>query len=202
MTADSTPRLRADARRNRDQIMAAAKAVFAELGPDVPMDEIARRAGVGVGTLYRRFPDRDALLKAVIEESLAAVLADARAGSAEEPTAWDALVRFMGRSREMRLSVRLAMASPPGWTRIVGEPQVRQFRDDMMAVLTDIVRRAQDEGALRGDVGPDDVAVLLSLLLHRLPGDSDAVAERMLERALVVILDGLRARPGTPLPRG
>jgi AcrR family transcriptional regulator len=200
MTVEPETRLRADARRNRDQIMAAAKAVFAELGPDVPMEEIARRAGVGVGTLYRRFPDRDALIRAVAQENFGAVLDDARAATAEESTAWDALVRLMGRSRDLRLSVRLAVLSPPAWVAIRDDPRTQQFRDGIMAVLDNLVRGAQAEGALRTDVGPGDVAALVSLLLRRVPADNDDMAELILERALVLILDGLRARPGSPLP--
>lgn len=200
MTVQPKTRLRADARRNRDQLMAAAKAVFAELGPDVPMEEIARRAGVGVGTLYRRFPDRDTLIRAVARENYGAVLDDARAATAEEPTAWAALVRLMARSRDLRLSVRLAVLSPPAWAAIRDDPQTQQFRDGIMAVFDDLVRGAQAEGVLRTDVGPGDVAALVSLLLRRVPTDNDDMAELILERALVLILDGLRARPGSPLP--
>jgi AcrR family transcriptional regulator len=197
MTAQPPARLRADARRNRDQILAAAKAAFAELGPDVAMEEIARRAAVGVGTLYRRFPDRDALIRAVARENFGTVLDEARAATAEEPTAWDALVRLMGRSRELRLSVRLAVLSRSAWAAIRDDPETGRLRDGIMAVLDDLVRRAQAEGALRPDVGTGDVAALLSLLLRRVPADSDETADLILERALVLILDGLRALPDT-----
>src|SRR5881227_3330880 len=91
MTADPDTTLRADARRNRDQILAAARSIFAAQGPEVPMEEIARAAGVGVGTLYRRFPDRDALIRAVAVENFERVLTDARAAAKEEPSAWLAL---------------------------------------------------------------------------------------------------------------
>ncbi|WP_041259654.1 helix-turn-helix domain-containing protein [Pseudofrankia inefficax] len=87
MATGPETRLRADARRNRDRIIATAKLAFADDGPDVPMEEIARLAGVGVGTLYRRFPDRDALVVAVVRDSLATALARARTAvaEAEEP---------------------------------------------------------------------------------------------------------------------
>jgi AcrR family transcriptional regulator len=164
------------------------------------MDEIARRAGVGVGTLYRRFPDREALIRAVAQQNFGAVLDDARAATAEEPTAWAALVRLMGRSRDLRLSVRLAVLSPRAWVAIRDDPQTRQFRDGIMAVLDDLVRGAQAEGMLRADVGSGDVAALVSLLLRRVPAADDEMAELILERALILILDGLRAHPGSPLP--
>jgi AcrR family transcriptional regulator len=200
MRAEPETRLRADARRNRDQIIAAAKAAFAEEGPEVPMEEIARRAGVGVGTLYRRFPARERLIRAIAQENFGSVLDDARAAAAEEPTAWDALVRLMGRSRDLRLSVRLAVLSPPAWAAIRDDPLTRQFRDGIIAVIDDLVRRAQADGVLRADIGSGDVAVLVSLLLHRVPVADGPTAELILERALIVILDGLRAYPGTPLP--
>src|SRR3954451_21088828 len=145
MTVEPETRLRADARRNRDQILAAAKIVFAEHGPDVAMEEIARRAGVGIGTLYRRFPDRDALIRAVAQENFGAVLDEARAAAAEEPTAWDALVRLMVRSRDLRLSVRLAVLSPPTWAVIRDDPRTREFRDGLVAVIDELVRGAQAE---------------------------------------------------------
>lgn len=77
MTTDATPRLRADARRNRDRIIAAARTVFTERGTEVPMEEIARAAGVGTGTLYRRFPDRDSLISAVGQDVFQRVLEEA-----------------------------------------------------------------------------------------------------------------------------
>src|SRR5690349_16231486 len=97
MTAEPET-LRADARRNREQIIAAAKKMFLEFGPDVPMEEIARGAGVGVGTLYRRFPDREALIRAVARDNFEVVLAEARTVAAEEPSAWQAIVRLLTRS--------------------------------------------------------------------------------------------------------
>src|SRR5437899_10452686 len=83
-TADRRP-LRADARRNREQLMAAARDVFVELGPDAPLDEIARRAAVGIATLYRRFPDRESLMRAVILDVLVRVGHEARTAETEEP---------------------------------------------------------------------------------------------------------------------
>lgn len=199
MTADAEVRLRADARRNRDQIIAAAKVMFAEEGPEVPMEEIARRAGVGVGTLYRRFPDRDALIKAVAQDNFAQVLTEAEAAESEEPTAWEALVRLLSRSRALRLSVQLALLSPQAWATIRDDPQTQRFRDEIMAVLDRIVAGAQQEGELRPDVGSGDVAVLVSLLLKRVPAPQDS-ADVVTDRVLALMLDGLRARPGTPLP--
>jgi AcrR family transcriptional regulator len=192
--------MRADARRNRDQIIVAAKQMFLEFGADVPMEEIARQASVGVGTLYRRFPDREALIRAVAQDNFGMVLAEARAAAVEEPSAWDALVRLLSRSRELRLTVRLALLSPLVWTIVRDDPKTGEVRDQIMAVLDDLVRAAQAEGTLRKDVGTGDVAVVCSVLLRRLHIGQHESADMILDRALVLILDGLRARPGTPLP--
>ncbi|OXM73785.1 MULTISPECIES: TetR/AcrR family transcriptional regulator [Amycolatopsis] len=198
MTASET-RLRADARRNRDQIVAAARQVFAAAGPDVPMEEIARTAGVGVGTLYRRFPDREALIRAVARESFAQVLADAREAAAEEPTAWDALVRLAGRSHQLQASVQLALVSERAREILKGDRQTAEFRDALLAELDAIVRAAQAEGSVRADIGTGDVAILLSLVLRR-PSAVDDPTLLASERVAVLMLDGLRARPGSPLP--
>jgi AcrR family transcriptional regulator len=200
MTADPEVRLRADARRNRDQILAAAKAMFARQGPDAPMEEIAREAGVGVGTLYRRFPDRQALIRAVAQDNFAAVLAETRAAVAAEATAWDALVRIVRQSRELQLSVQLAILSPLARSIIRDDPITGKFRHELLETLDSVVRAAQAEGALRLDVGPGDVAALLSLLLARIPMLPAGPPWLASERALGLMLDGLRAQPGTELP--
>ena len=200
MTTQPQARLRSDARRNRDQIVAAAKLLFVESGTDLPMEEIARRADVGVGTLYRRFPDRDSLIRAVAEDGLRGVVDDARAAQAEEPTAWAALVRLLRHSPNLRLMIRLALLSERAWTAVRQDPQLGRFRRDIMAVLDELVVGAQAEGALRADVGSGDVVALISLLLRPATAGSEALAATLLERALVVMLDGLRARPGSPLP--
>jgi AcrR family transcriptional regulator len=200
MTADPDARLRADARRNRDQILAAAKTMFVEQGPDVPMEEIARRAGVGVGTLYRRFPDREALIRAVAQDNFALVLAESHAAAAEEPSAWDALVRLLSRSRELRLSMQLALLSPLAWAIIRDDSETQRFRSSILEVLDNIVQAAQEEGTLRKDVGTGDIAVVLTLLLRRPPAAVDETAEMVAERVRTLLLDGLRARPGGSLP--
>jgi AcrR family transcriptional regulator len=199
MTADSTTRLRADARRNRDQIVAAAKQCFAAHGPDVPMEEIARAAGVGVGTLYRRFPDREALIRAAARDSFGNALAEVRAAVAEEPTAWQALVRFLHQSRELRLTVQLAMASP-AQTVLQGDAEIGELRRAMIEVLDGVVHAAQAAGTLRADIDTGDVAMMFMLLVRQKPVADEAAAQLVPERCMALMLDGLRARPGTTLP--
>jgi AcrR family transcriptional regulator len=199
MTVDPEARLRADARRNRDQILAAARRMFAEQGPDAPMEEIAREAGVGVGTLYRRFPDREALIRAVARENFAVVLTETRAAVAEEPTAWEALVRVVRQSRALQLSVQLAILSPLAGAIIRDDPDTRKYRRELLETLDGLVRAAQSEGTLRRDVGTGDVTALLSLLLRRVQ-PKDGSAGMAAERALVLMFDGLRAQSGSTLP--
>src|ERR1700687_1419601 len=96
--------LRADARRNRQQVLAAATEVFVEQGADAPLDDIARRAGVGIATLYRRFPDREALWRAVALDVTARTAHEALAAELEEADPFDGLARYMHRSLDLRIS--------------------------------------------------------------------------------------------------
>lgn len=200
MAADGVDReLRADARRNQAQILDSAKRVFAQRGPDLPMEEIARHAGVGVGTLYRRFPDRDDLIRAVARESFTAVLADARAAVAEEPTGWAALERLARGSRELALTLQLALLSARAWAVISADRATQKLRNEFLRLLERVVRAAQAEGSLRDDVGFTDVVVVLSLLL-RPPPVVDEKAPIASQRAMALLLDGLRTEPGGTLP--
>lgn len=199
MTAEPGLRLRADARRKRDQIVAAAKLMFGQQGPGAPMEDIARRAEVGVGTLYRHFPNRQALIRAVAQDNFAAVLAETRDAAAAEPTAWQALERVVSHSRELALSVQLAVGSPLARTIIRDDPTTRQIRHELLETLDTVVMAAQREGALRPDVGTGDVAMLLSLLLARTP-EAGGPAWMGSERAMALMLDCLRARAHSPLP--
>lgn len=203
---DGETPLRADARRNRDQIIAAARAIFAAQGPDVPMEEVAREAAVGVGTLYRRFPHREALIRAVARDNFSRMLTQARDAVAEEPTAWDALVRLLRPSSELELSSQLAMHSPVAWAVIRDDPTTHRFRDAMFDTLNEVVHAAQAEGSLRTDVDTGDVTILISLLLRRMRNNSGSTTTLATERALGIMLDGLRAPgrarlPGRPLTR-
>ncbi len=199
MTAGPEVGLRADARRNRNQILVAARRMFAEAGPDVPMEEIARQAGVGVGTLYRRFPDREALIRAVARESLVDVADEARRAAEEESSAWAALVRLVRHSQQLQVIVRLALLSSRAREVLRDDAETQRSCRAVLAALSEIVRAAQDEGTLREDVGAGDVAVLFSLLLKQTPA-VNVPTGFVTERAFALMLDGLRARPGTPLP--
>jgi AcrR family transcriptional regulator len=203
MTTPDTP-LRADARRNRDQILVAAREIFAERGADVAMEEIARRASVGVGTLYRRFADREALIRAVFRETFQLVADETRAALAEEPTAWAALMRIMRQSAWLHVSVQAN--SQLVTTVVKGDPDTSRMRDQVLDMLDEVVRRAQEEGSLRLDVGVGDLALLFMSVVkqpHNLTAEAAGVAP---VRALAIMMDGLRAPapgelPGRPLTR-
>lgn len=192
--------MRADARRNRDRIVVAAHELFAEVGFGAPMEEIARRAGVGVGTLYRRFPDRDALIRAVSLHGLRQLADTATASLADEPDAWSALSRFVRYSAELRLGVLRSAMDPRMRDEIRSDPEVSSARHALVDAVRQIVDGAQAEGMMRPDVGPGDILLLISLLTRRhqeLPAD---VAEALPARYLQLVLDGLRTRPPSPLP--
>ena len=192
--------LRADARRNRERIVAAATTLFVEQGADVALDAVARAAGVGIGTLYRRFPDRHALLRAVVQDAVAAVLADIRSATEDAPTAWDALARALGWSQELRVVLRLTAVAPPADVGTLSEDATtRAVRDELLALVGGLVRAAQAEGSLRPDVSTGDVVLLMAAVSRSLPhGTEDA--RNAYARAHALVLDGLRATAGHPLP--
>jgi AcrR family transcriptional regulator len=204
-TAGTGSSLRSDARRNRDQILRAAKEIFAARGLAVPMEEIAREADVGVGTLYRRFPDREALIRAVFQDSMRTIVMEARTALKEESAAWNALVRIFQLSAQLRVSLRLPLRLHAHATTTVEildeDDEIVRYRHAAYAALEEIVRRAQAEGSLRADVGPGDLTMVYVSVLHQVHGMSGAHARVAAERVLAIMLEGLRARPDMdPLP--
>jgi AcrR family transcriptional regulator len=204
VTTPETP-LRADARRNRDQILMAAREIFAERGADVAMEEIARRASVGVGTLYRRFADRETLIRAVFHDTFQTVAEETRAALAEEPTGWAALIRIMRQSAWLHVSVQ---AKSPKVTAVVkADPDTSRLRDHLLDMVAEAVRRAQAEGTLRSDVAVGDIVMLFMSVVHHQPHAITAEAAGLTPgRVLAIMIDGLRAPapgelPGRPLTR-
>ncbi len=158
------------------------------------------RRGCRDRPLYRRFPDRDALIRAVAQDTLHKALAEARAAVAEEATAWAALVRFLGQSRQLRMAVRLTMDSPGVHAAMRDDPDTVELRRAMLDVLDGVVHAARAECSLRADVGTGDVATAFVMLVRPLMLPDPDLASVALERCLVVMLDGLRAGSGSPLP--
>jgi AcrR family transcriptional regulator len=182
---------RADARRNRARVLEAARAAFAAEGAAVPLDEIARRAGVGAGTVYRHFPTKEALFAAVVQDRLRQLAEDGRALSAAHADPAEALFRFIGRliteaAPKRDLVDALDSAGVDVTAALAGV--VSDLREQTGRMLS----RAQRTGAVRDDIGITDLMALLSGTIQatqRRPGQG--IDPR---RAIAVLCDGLRVR--------
>jgi len=187
--------LRADARLNRERILAAARVSFVERGADVPLEEIAARAGVGIATLYRRFPDRAALQRAVALDVLTQAGQEARAAIDEEPDAFSALVRYMRRALAMQVSA--VVPALLGSVDLEDE-EFRAVRMESATLMEAMIERAQAEGALRPGIAFGDIGLLLVRLSRPLPGTLDrAVDLEMAQRHLTLLIDGMRSERAT-----
>jgi AcrR family transcriptional regulator len=198
VTAATPRRLRADAVRNRERLLAAARDVIVEQGAEAPLDEIARRAGVGIATLYRRFPDRASLLHEVALDLLSRSADEAGSALAAEPDAFAALARYLHRALDLGISA--VMPALVGELRM--DEELLAARRASAQAVEAIVDAARAEGSLRGDVASGDVGVLLVRLSRPLPGPFPPAVNRSLaHRHLDLVLDGLRSRaaPGAPL---
>ncbi|HEY7619239.1 MAG TPA: helix-turn-helix domain-containing protein [Solirubrobacteraceae bacterium] len=184
---------RADAERNRARILAAASELFAERGLDASMPELAERAGVGIGTVYRAFPDKDHLLGAVMAERLRWLAGEIEAAAqADDPWAGFTDVIWKGaalhvKDRAFHQCMRAALELP----------EVREARGRTLDAFQRLIGRAQAAGSMRGDVVAEDIPMLLAGVgLSRAAGPGAAW-----ERHLAVVIDGLRAEGAHPLPR-
>jgi AcrR family transcriptional regulator len=177
--------LRADAQRNLDRILEAASEAYAEVGPDVTIDEIARRAGVGHGTVFRRFPSKDALRAAVIRVRLDELLARAHALLAE-PDVVVALEEFVWAAAEMCRRDRALFAGVEHCGQFADVAAAKQELHDTVGKL---IRRAQRAGALRAGLDSRDIGALVGAAIQ-----ASAHAERgdAWRRYVQVVLDGLR----------
>jgi AcrR family transcriptional regulator len=196
VSSESRP-LRADAERNRRRLLQAAGELFAEKGLGVGLDEIARHAGVGVGTAYRRFRDKDALIEALFEDRIAGVEALARA-ALEEPDPWTGLVGFMEGSVRVHSADRGLKQALFGSGR--GMASLEQGRTRIAPLVERIVERARRSGDLRSDIEITDIPILQFTISGVADLDLPAAPELAL-RYLTIVLDGLRTREPTPLPR-
>ena len=182
-------RLRADAQRNRSALLAAAREVFGEHGLDASLDEIARRAGVGNATLYRRFPTRRDLIAEVFAGQMTGYVELADAALAE-PEPWAAFVGYLTRLFEIQATDR-------GLSELLVTSSFDE--DERLAALlaaaqrgaTDVIRRAQEAGHLRADFTRQDISLLMRANAGVLRSSADPQAWR---RQLALVLDGLGAR--------
>jgi AcrR family transcriptional regulator len=186
--------LRADAARNRAQILDAARDVFVEQGPGAPLEDISRRAGCGIATLYRRFPDRQSLIRAVVIDALDRTAEVARQALAEEADAFSALTRYMHRT----LDVRIAAVVPTLLGHIsMDEEEIRRVSDEGTEYLQQMIDTAQANGTLRPDVTFGDIGMMIIRLSRPLPGAfSRELNDRLAHRHLDLLIGGLRADGG------
>ncbi|MFF7161732.1 TetR/AcrR family transcriptional regulator [Streptomyces sp. NPDC008086] len=221
--ASRTTPLRVDAQRNLEHVLRAAREVFGELGYGAPMEDVARRARVGVGTVYRRFPSKDVLVRRIAEEETSRLTDQARAALGQEDEPWSALSRFLRTSvasgagrllppQVLRVGVEDGVvpdeARVPqqrvqpgtGELRLVPESSagtVDAVDDAGAAALLDVVgqlvERARAAGELRADVSVSDVLLVIATAAPSLPDAAQQAAASA--RLLDILLEGLRSRP-------
>jgi AcrR family transcriptional regulator len=218
----AVPAARADAARNRERIIAAAREAFVIHGADAPLDDIARRAGVGNATLYRHFPDRGTLVHGVVlavseriadraQTALSAIgeapgltvsagearAGEVRQGTAEVGDAFSALTYFVFAAVEERVGALCPMVSG---AVDKDDPQLLAARLRLEGLVEELVHRAKLAGQLRQDVEAGDLLLATTQLTRPLPGtDCDAIA-RFVDRHVQLFLDGLRAPARSELP--
>lgn len=191
--------LRADARRNRERVLTAAAEVFAEQGADASVAEIARRAGVGAGTLFRHFPTKHDLLLATLELGFDDVQAAmSHAETLDDP--WEGIVHVLTACGEIQARDR-------GFLESIGpelfrEPTLQRRNNERMAAFATLLERGQAAGLVRDDLRAEDVPFLLCAVGGATGkcGSGAAIAPDLWRRYLGIVLDGLRPAGASPLP--
>ncbi|MFI2210619.1 TetR/AcrR family transcriptional regulator [Streptomyces sp. NPDC020141] len=214
--------LRVDAQRNLEHVLRAAREVFGELGYGAPMEDVARRARVGVGTVYRRFPSKDVLVRRIAEEETSRLTEQARTALGQEEEPWSALARFLRTS----VASGAGRLLPPQVLRVGVDPEDVPARDEarvphqrageradlrivgqravtaeelddagagvLLEVVGQLVDRARAAGELRGDVTVADVLLVIATAAPSLPDAAQQAAASA--RLLDILLEGLRPR--------
>lgn len=178
---------RADARRNRGKVIEAARECFAEDGLDVRMEKIARRAGVGVGTVYRHFPTKEHLLEALADDRFAGLAAAASRGL-DDPDPWNGFSEFMRYSARVMAEDRALSEAMDQRSDICGQAAERVR---LLDIVGELIERAKARGALREDVVAEDVPSLICGL-GRATRETGGRSSMSWERYLAIILAGLR----------
>jgi AcrR family transcriptional regulator len=188
--------LRRDAERSRRRLIDAAREVFAQRGLDVTLDDIARHAGLGIGTAYRHFPDKEALIDIVFELRADEIVAIAERAAAR-PDSWDALAGFME-------EINTFMAGDRGLRDVLfsssrGAESAARTRRRLAPAVDALLRRAKDDGHLRPDAERADL-LLADVMVDAARTFTAPVAPEQWRRCLALVLDGLRARRDGPTP--
>src|SRR3954452_14542542 len=196
VTARKPRAMRRDAVQNRERLLAAARELLAEQGFDVTLDDIARHAGVGVRTAYRRFANKGAVLDALFAEQTVELAAAADAALAD-PDPWHGLVGYLEASLALQLRDK-------GLAQIVSGERISVEQHDWNREVTApknraLVARGQEAGVLRADVAGTDLT-FIQVGLNAIMSRSRDAHPDLYRRYLYLMLDGLRARPGSPTP--
>jgi AcrR family transcriptional regulator len=184
--------MRADARRNREKVLKAARTCLARDGLDAQMEEIARRAKVGVGTVYRHFPTKDDLIFALAGERFERLAENARA-ALEEDDPWEAFCGFLRSSAEIQISDRALSEVMLDSKDVMSE---HAERVGILELVRELMDRAKAAGGLREDAEPEDVPMLMCAL-----GGAAEMPMMSGERYLALAIDGFRAPGQTPMPK-
>lgn len=193
MATDSERLLRTDAARNAERILRSAREVFAESGPDAQLDEIAQHAGVGIRTLYRRFPNKAVLAKAALEQGIAEYIAPAIEQSLLDDDPLRALTSVIDAAMSLAAREHNTLAAARRAGAVLSDAVGPYY-----ASLTLLTRRAQEAGRIRADLVPDDLPRILAMLFSLL-WTMDPASDGW-RRYLSLILDGLSPAAATPLP--
>lgn len=196
LVREEEPRLRADALRNRERIVTAAREMFVEHGAEVPLDEVARRAGVGNATLYRHFADRGELVHRVTLYVTLRIAEEAEAALAEESDGYEALCRFVHSAVDERIGALCPL--------LTGESKHRaeqtDARERLERSVEALMASARNCGRLRTDIELGDLMVAITQLTRPLPHSGCVDFGRFVHRHLQLFLDGLHTPARSELP--
>jgi len=199
-TPTAPPKLRADARRNREAVLTAARERFSSEGLDCQMEDIARAAGVGVGTVYRHFPNKGDLVAALVADRFRRLAERAQAALGEEDP-WQAFCQLIRDSAKLQMSDRALSEF------ISSQPELGQqaaVESGLVDTTEQLMVNAQKAGNMREDAVIEDVPTMMCGLCAITAGAAGSMPELNWERYVEIMLDGLRApgRNALPPPRG
>ncbi|WP_235022733.1 TetR/AcrR family transcriptional regulator [Amycolatopsis alkalitolerans] len=194
-TATKRP-LRRDAERNRQRIIASAREVFRERGMETTLDDVAHHAGLGVGTVYRRFPNKEHLVDAMFADRLEEI-GHLITESLDDDDPWQGLQKFLWDSVSL-------IAEDRGLHDVMlstafGQDKVAIARDKVIPLAQELINRAKETGKLRADFEPEDLPILFKMI-GAVAEYTHAVAPHQWRRYAALLFDSLRADAATPLP--
>jgi AcrR family transcriptional regulator len=198
MAATGNRTMRKDAAENRERLLAAAGELFAQRGLAVTLNDIAHHAGLGVGTAYRHFANKEQVIDALFEERMQAVAAVAQQ-ALDDPDAWNGLQTFLERALHMRHGDRglnEIMNNP-----VLGDERVQEVRDRIAPIITELVAKAKQQGVVRPDLDQTDL-IFMQLGLSAIIESTREIAPELYRRYIAMFLDGIRTDRAdfTPLP--